>query len=97
MLPERLSGRLLHLFFPYRSPNEVPKHPAKYDHCWVSKREQERLRSIGFRNVTQVPFWYHDYFEKIPGLYQADTTLARIAERNNWTAFASFCYTCVMK
>jgi len=97
MLPEQLSARLLHLFFPYRSPDKVPKHPAKYDHCWVSKGEQEELRSIGFRSVYQVPFWHHDYFQKIPGLYHADATLARVAERNNWTGLASFCYTCVMK
>jgi SAM-dependent methyltransferase len=97
MLPEQSSARLLHFFFPYRSPDEVPKYPAKYDHCWVSRGEQEKLRSIGFRNVWQVPFWYHNYFKNIPGLYQADTTLTRFAERNNWTALASFCYTCVMK
>jgi SAM-dependent methyltransferase len=97
ILPEQLSARLLHFFFPFRSPGDVPKHPAKYDHCWISRGEQERLRSIGFRNVSQVPFWYHNYFRKIPGLYQADATLARLAERNNWTALASYCYTCVMK
>jgi SAM-dependent methyltransferase len=97
MLPEQLSARLLHFFFPYRSPEEVPKHPAKYDHCWISKGEQEKLRSIGFRKVWQVPFWYHNYFKRIPGLYQADTALTRVAERNDWSALASFCYTCVMK
>jgi hypothetical protein len=97
MLPEQLSARLLHFFFPYRGPDKVPKHPAKYDHCWVSRSEQERLRSIGFRNVSQVPFWYHNYFRNIPGLYQADTTITKFAERKNWTALASFCYTCVMK
>lgn len=97
MLPEQLSSRLLQLFFPYRGPDKVPKHPAKYDHCVISEAEQEMLRSIGFSKVWQVPFWYHNYFKKIPGLYQAEAALTGVAERNNWTAFASFCYTCVMK
>jgi hypothetical protein len=38
-----------------------------------------------------VPFWYHDYFVKIPGVYQLDHAAA-MAERNNWTGFASFSY-----
>ena len=97
ILPEQVSSRLLHFFFSYRSPDEVPKHPAKYDHCWISKSEQEKLQSIGFSKVWQIPFWNHDYFQKIPGLRQADAALTKFAERNDWTALASFCYTCVMR
>lgn len=97
MLPDQLSAKLLRLFFPNRNPDQVPKHPAKYDHCWVTRGEQDRLLSIGYRKVWQVPFWYHEYFRNIPGLYHLDLALARLADRNDWSALASFCYTCVMK
>jgi SAM-dependent methyltransferase len=97
VLPEWVSSRVLRTFFPNRKPDEVPKHPAKYDHCKISTREQDALRSIGFSKVWQVPFWYHDYFKKFPGLYHLDLAAAKLADRNNWTAFASYCYTLVVR
>jgi hypothetical protein len=34
---------------------------------------------------------------KIPGVYQLDHAAAAMADRNNWTGFASFSYTLVAK
>lgn len=97
VLPEFLSGKFLRFFFPRRNPDDTPKHPARYDRCVISKREQQALLAIGYRKVWQVPFWYHAYFEKIPGLYQLDLAITQIADRNNWNALASYCYTIVLK
>jgi SAM-dependent methyltransferase len=97
LLPEALSSRILRLFDPKRRPDEVPKHPARYDLCVIRKSIRNRLSAIGYRHVWQVPFWYHDYFMKIPGVYQLDHAAAAMADRNNWTGFASFSYTLVAK
>jgi len=97
LLPETLSSQLLRLVFPNRRSDEVPKHPAWYDLCLIRKSIRNRLSAIGYRRVWQVPFWYHDYFTKIPGVYQLDHAAAAIADRNNWTGFASFSYTLVAK
>jgi len=97
MLPDSMSARLLRMFFPNRHKEDVPKHPAKYDHCLISRREENAMRSMGYSEVWQIPFWSHDYFKKIPGVYQLDSAVSRIAERNNWATLASFCYTLVVK
>ncbi len=97
IMPETMSSRLLRTFFPHRHWQDVPKHPARYDHCVISKPEQEALLAIGYRKVWQVPFWYHNYFKRIPGLYHLDLAAAKFADRHNLTSLASFCYTLVMK
>jgi len=97
LLPETLSSRLLRLFFPYRHANDTPKHPAKYDLCVINQRSRDAIHSAGFREVWQIPFWHHGYFQKIPGLYQIDTAITNLADRNNWTGYASFSYTLVLK
>jgi SAM-dependent methyltransferase len=94
ILPENFSARLLRLV---PSSDGVPKHPARYDHCVINRRERERLLDIGYREVWQVPFWYHGYFRKIPGLYHIDLAVAKFADRHSWTALASYCYTLVLK
>ncbi len=97
LLPESASSRVLRLFFPNRTPDEVPKYPAHYDLCVVSRSVRNRLREVGFRGVWQAPFWRHDYFERLPALHRLDRAGAELAERNDWTRFASYCYTIVAK
>jgi 2-polyprenyl-3-methyl-5-hydroxy-6-metoxy-1,4-benzoquinol methylase len=97
LLPESMSSSLLRMFFPHRHALDTPKHPAKYNHCVINKREQDELKDIGYRNVWQIPFYYHDYFRKIPGLYQLDLALTKLADRRDWTSLASYSYTVVQK
>ena len=52
---------------------------------------------MGYRHVYQVPFWFHEYFVRIPGLQQCDWMVNKMAERGNWTTLASYCYTIVVK
>lgn len=97
LLPEKLSRSILKFFVPIRTDVGVPKFPAWYDRCRVSARVRKEIRSIGFRDVWQIPFFYHSYFKNVPGLYEADRALSRRAERNNWNLLASYCYTVVFK
>lgn len=97
LLPEELSRWILKFFVPIRTDVGVPKFAAWYDRCRVSARVREEIRSIGFRDVWQIPFFYHSYFKNVPGLFQVDRALSRCAERNDWNALASYCYTVVAK
>jgi len=97
LAPTAPAERLLQRFAPNRNRNEQPKFPARYDCCRVSQYVQDTLRSIGYRHVWQLPFWFHEYFVKFPGLKQCDWMVNKIAERGNCTALASYCYTIVVK
>ncbi len=97
LAPTAPAERLLQRFSPKRNRNEQPKFPAKYNWCRVSRSLRNTLRSIGYREVWQLPFWFHEYFVKLPGLQQCDWMVNKIAERANWTSLASYCYTIVVK
>jgi ubiquinone/menaquinone biosynthesis C-methylase UbiE len=97
LAPTGASERLLQRFSPKRNRDEEPKFPAMYDCCWVRESFRNTLRDIGYRYVWQLPFWFHGYFVKFPGLQQCDWLINKIAERANWTTLASYCYTIVVK
>jgi len=84
-------------FSPNRSREGQPKFPARYDRCRISKSVRSTLQLIGYRDVWQVPFWFHEYFKDIPGLHQCHLLFDKIAARANWTALASYCYTIAVK
>lgn len=97
LTPTAPAEKLLQKLSPKRHREDQPKFPAKYDRCRVSQSWRNTLRSIGYRQVWQLPFWFHEYFTKFPGLRECDWVLNRIAERANWTTLASYCYTIVVK
>jgi SAM-dependent methyltransferase len=97
MLPEAVTAPVLRMFSPSRHDGNVPKFPAKYDRCVISAKFRAELRDLGFREVWQIPFFYHGYFTKIPGLFQLDRSLSKLAERRDWQGLASFSYTIAMK
>jgi SAM-dependent methyltransferase len=97
LVPAAPAERLLRKISPRRNYDEQPKFPARYQYCRISSSLQNSLKSIGFRQVWQLPFWFHEYFNRFPGLQQCDQTINKIAERANWTALASYCYTIVVK
>jgi SAM-dependent methyltransferase len=97
MLPDAVTAPILRKFSPRRHDGDLPKFPAKYDRCVISAKLRSDLRDLGFREVWQIPFFYHGYFTKIPGVFQLDRALSKIAERRDWQGLASFCYTIAMK
>jgi len=97
LTPATPAEKLLRKLSPKRNRQDQPKFPAKYDRCWVSGAWRNTLRSIGYRQVWQLPFWFHEYFEEFPGLRECDWAINKLAERANWTTLASYCYTIVVK
>jgi SAM-dependent methyltransferase len=97
LLPDAVTAPILRMFNPSRHDGDVPKFPAKYDRCVISAKLRSDLRDLGFREVWQIPFFYHGYFKKIPGLFQLDRSLSKVAEHRDWQGLASFCYTIAMK
>lgn len=97
LAPTASAEKLLQKLSPKRHRGDQPKFPAMYDRCWVSSAWRNTLRSIGYRQVWQLPFWFHEYFSKFPGLRECDWAINTIAERANWTTLASYCYTIVVK
>lgn len=97
LMPTTPAECLLRRLSPRRNHDEQPKFPASYDRCWVSRPFRNTLRAMGYRKVWQLPFWSHEYFVKFPGVRECDRIVNNIAERANWTALASYCYTIVVK
>jgi hypothetical protein len=97
LLPEAVASTLLRTFFPHRNDEETPKFPAHYSGCRISSRVRSHLRSIGFRDVWQLPFYGHGYYEKIPAVREIHRGVARAMRDANLTALASFAFTIVRK
>jgi hypothetical protein len=97
IFPEAITQRLLRIISPARHIEGKPKFPAWYDGCLISDSVRESLLGLGFQDVWQVPFFYHGYFKKLPGLYQVDRLLSQLAEKKDWRWLASFAYTIVRK
>ena len=95
--PDAVTAPILRMLSPRRHEGDQPKFPAKYNRCVISAKLRGELRDLGFREVWQIPFFYHGYFTKIPGLFQLDRSLSKVAERRDWQALASFSYTIAMK
>jgi len=91
LLPDGLSARLLSHFAPNRNPDETPKFPAYYR--WCRARHQylaDRLLPLGFRTVDVIPFYGHNYFDRIPILRRFDAALTHASMRRDWRVVASF-------
>ena len=98
LIPERLSARILRLFFPDRHEGVQPKFPALYDWCYGDARKAgAMLDAIGFRDRLVAPFWTHGYFRSIPVLREIDAAFQDLARRRNWRAFTTYAYTLARK
>jgi len=97
LIPERLSTIVVNILQDGRDMDNIPKFPARYDWCYASRAQRERILKIGFAEVVIVPFWGHSYFFKFPPLQKGVDFVSRFfANRNNLT-FASYAYTIVRK
>ena len=92
-LPEWVSRAIVKALFPNRTDESNPKFPAYYSHCFAMESKLSPvLRNAGFAEWRVVPFYGHDYFEKLPIVRSADKALSLIAKRRNWTALAAYSY-----
>ncbi|MEO1089133.1 MAG: class I SAM-dependent methyltransferase [Pseudomonadota bacterium] len=92
LLPETLSRKILRFFFPRRNDEGIPKFPAFYSYCVVSDRTEKMLREIGFSHSLMMPFWGHNYFDRMPVIRQVDERVHRWAQNHDVKQLASFCY-----
>lgn len=93
LIPEWLSQRIVKLLYSHRTDDEDPKFPAYYDWCYSSERKMApMLREAGFRETLILPFYGHQYFEKIPVAREIDAALTRLAIRFDWRALTPYAY-----
>jgi SAM-dependent methyltransferase len=97
MLPEGLSRRVLHAFFPHRR-DDRPKFPAYYSWCFGNRSKMERMLSeLGYEQVSMTNFYGHNYFKAVPVLGTLDRTFSSLAAKRDWTSFSSFGHICARK
>lgn len=90
LLPEDLTRRALHVFFPKRR-SKKPKFPAYYSWCFGNRNKMEQmLRRVGYQEIEIRNYYGHNYFKRIPVIATLDKTLATLAAHNDWETFGSF-------
>ena len=97
LIPEAASDKLLRAVFPGRTDKGTPKFPAYYDGCVISDRVKDRLKSIGFTQVWQVPFYGHGYYAKFPVLRDIHKTATRFIASRDIDKLAAYSYTIALK
>ena len=99
LLPEKASRAIVHAMFPARRDGGGdPKFPAFYDHCRGSReRMLPMLNRAGFADVHIQRFWGHGYFDRMPGLRQADHAFNALAAKIGWDLVTTYAYAVVRK
>ena len=99
LIPEFASRAIVNLLYPHRSDDGAsPKFPAYYDHCYaIDGRVRPMLERAGFREIDIVPFWGHDYFDRLPVLREVDAALSRFARARDIRALTAYAYVVVRK
>lgn len=97
VLPEHVTRAMLARIFPNRNNDEIPKFPAYYSGCRISRRIRERLTEIGFSDVWQVPFYGHTYYGKFPVVREIHAAATKAITAMDFRLMSSFCYTIVRK
>jgi hypothetical protein len=99
LIPERASRAVVHALFPNRRDGGGdPKFPALYDWCVSSEaRLKPMLARAGFADVHVQPFWGHGYFDRLPGLRQADALFNRASAALGWRLVTTYAYVVVRK
>lgn len=99
LIPEQLSRAIVHALYPARRDGGGdPKFPALYDHCVSSEKTQRTmLAKAGFSDVHIQPFWGHGYFERMPGLKQADHLFNKLAARLDWRLMSTYAFVVARK
>ncbi|MEJ8573724.1 class I SAM-dependent methyltransferase [Microbaculum marinum] len=98
VIPEAVSQRIVKMLYKHRTDDEDPKFPAHYSWTYGSERKLvPMLRSVGFSEAVVVPFYYHDYFERIPVLRQIDNLANRVAAARDWRFLTSYAYIAARK
>ncbi len=97
-IPEWVSQKIVKMLYPHRTDDEDPKFPAHYSWTYGSEAKlKPMLKGAGFREAVVVPFWYHDYFERIPVVREIDDLMNRVAAARDWRFLTSYAYIAARK
>jgi SAM-dependent methyltransferase len=97
LIPEQWSSRLLRLAFSHRNDDQLPKFPAHYSGTRISQKVRDNIKAIGFRDVWQLPFYGHGYYEPIPVVRNVHRMATKVIRQADAVTFASFAFTIVRK
>jgi SAM-dependent methyltransferase len=99
LLPEKASRAIVHALFPLRRDGGGdPKFPAHYHWCRGSRAQlTPMLNRAGFGDIHIQRFWGHGYFDRMPGLKQADHAFNALAARIGWDFVTTYAYVVVRK
>lgn len=99
VLPEKVSHAIVHTLFPARRDGgRNPKFAALYDWCRGNPALLEpMLKRAGFAEIHVQRFWGHGYFDRMPGLKQADHVFNAVAARIGWNFVTTYAYVVVRK
>lgn len=99
VLPEKVSRGIVHALFPTRRDGGGdPKFPAFYDWCRGDPATlTPMLNRAGFRDVHVQRFWGHGYFDRMPGMKQADHLFNALAARIGWNFVTTYAFVVVRK
>ncbi|MCO5092862.1 methyltransferase domain-containing protein [Bosea sp. (in: a-proteobacteria)] len=99
VLPEKFSRAIVHALFPARRDGGGdPKFPALYDWCRGDPALLgPMLKRAGFAEIHVQRFWGHGYFDRMPGLKQADHAFNALAARIGWSLVTTYAYVVVRK
>ena len=97
LLPDKLAAKIVKLLFANRTDEEDPVFPARYSWCFTDERLHRMLSGIGYREVTILPFYGHDYYESFPIIRDVNAWFTGLARRNDWRLFSSHAYVAARK
>lgn len=97
LLPDGVSRRILSAFFKNRTDDGTPKFPAFYDQCWATRGQEAKLVGWGFSDAVCVPFWGHNYYDKIPFGKVGEKMSRKLFSALGLRRTASFSYTFAVK
>lgn len=97
--PEKASHAIVYALFPAsRDGGGDPKFPACYDWCRGNPALFEpMLKRAGFAETHLQRFRGHGYFDRMPGLKQADHLFNAVAARIGWNFVTTYAYVVVRK
>ncbi|MHC1560622.1 class I SAM-dependent methyltransferase [Actinomycetospora sp. C-140] len=92
LLPERASHEILRRAFPKRDLRSAPKFPAYYRWCNTLEPTCRKIEAQGFKEVSIVPFYGHDYYRKFQPLQALEEKWWPIASRLQIRPASTFAY-----
>jgi SAM-dependent methyltransferase len=90
LAPTNVSELLLRFLQPHPDSRKFPAH---YSYCVVSRKTEQMLHEVGFREIFLLPFYGHDYLRRVPVLQSMDDALSGFARRHRLNFLATLCFT----